>query len=253
MSTHLNSDITDVPPQTNEDVNKKQDRNVSNKLTYFGTYTNGKDSKDTPYIDDRFAFPGFRRNTTVHYKVGKVGRLYGTNPELEYIYPKGEFDLKEYTRADRKGVYYLERDSVSWEVVTNKALDPNKPTTGLECFKAERFGFDKFNVGISWSMQPLEKEVHDHRSDLFLPLPPPSLSSTLEVDLDNVKVSDTNGGLAYVRLSRQAIGDRLQLSECFPVKECALPLRKAEHVINEMIVLDRCETNEEDHLPGPLV
>ncbi|KAI1704552.1 hypothetical protein DdX_14186 [Ditylenchus destructor] len=45
MSTHLNSDITDVPPQTNEDVNKKQDRNVSNKLTSFGTYTNGKDSK----------------------------------------------------------------------------------------------------------------------------------------------------------------------------------------------------------------
>ncbi|KAI1722069.1 hypothetical protein DdX_04367 [Ditylenchus destructor] len=51
MSTHLNSDITDVPPQTNEDVNKKQDRNVSKKLTSFGTYTNGKDSKILPRHD----------------------------------------------------------------------------------------------------------------------------------------------------------------------------------------------------------
>ncbi|KAI1708453.1 hypothetical protein DdX_11837 [Ditylenchus destructor] len=50
MSTHLNSDITNVPPQTNEDVNKKQDRNVSKKLTSFGTYTNGKDSKKSGYL-----------------------------------------------------------------------------------------------------------------------------------------------------------------------------------------------------------
>ncbi|KAI1709039.1 hypothetical protein Ddc_14060 [Ditylenchus destructor] len=235
-------------------------RSVSGIRLAGGKYFHGTIIVDSPYIDNRFAFPGFRRNSTVHYMVGKVGRLYDRNPELEHIYAKGVFDLKEYTRADRNGVYYLEREGVSWEVVTSKALDPNKPTTGLECFKAKRFGFDKFNAGMRWTLQQLEKETHVTVTDLFLPLPPPSLSSSLEVNYDNLKRNDTNGGLAYVRLARQSIGDRLQLSECFPVKECALPLRKAEYVINEMIVLDNCEMNEEvkikhlpEHLPGPLV
>ncbi|KAI1699988.1 hypothetical protein DdX_16972 [Ditylenchus destructor] len=105
MSTHLNSDITDAPPQTNEDVNKKQDRNASNKRTSFGTYTNGKDSKTLSTHIFRYSMQ-FKPNspTFAIYHTGsyeKLKRLSHTSARLR-CHPTWQVTKKNLARHPRR-------------------------------------------------------------------------------------------------------------------------------------------------------